>query len=334
MSIWSSVPGPEITALDGHDDRANYRAEGNPSLNIDVATTSFHDHIRISVWASDDAPDVCAVLSPRAARNLRDALDAALVTALNSLTGARTAAASSQRAPVSPTSGARQPAALETAREAASARTGTLTPRGPAGEALPSSRRRSTQVPAEGASSTFAGDAPPAGLLIVVYGLSAPQGSKRARAIYKGRGAAKQFTGKVSVEESSKAVKPWREAVKAAALDLNLGAPLLGPLKVTFTFTFARPKFHYRTGRYAHLLRDNASPYPDVYPDTSKLVRSTEDALTDAGIWRDDAQAVVEVARKVYPGTHPEALDRSGAVIRIQPASPPCLLSNPPEGAH
>lgn len=75
MSIWSSVPGPDIVALDGSDDAANYRAEGKPTIAVDVATTGHHDHIRLCLY---DGADVEAVLSPTAARMLRDRLDAAL----------------------------------------------------------------------------------------------------------------------------------------------------------------------------------------------------------------------------------------------------------------
>jgi hypothetical protein len=76
MSIWSSVPGPDILALNGDDDAANYQAEGKPTIHIDVATTGHHDHIRLALF--DGAPDVDVLLSPDAARALRDRLDAAL----------------------------------------------------------------------------------------------------------------------------------------------------------------------------------------------------------------------------------------------------------------
>lgn len=76
MSIWSSVPGPDICALNGDDDAANYRAEGEPAINIDVATTRHHDHIRLALY--DGGPDIDALLSPEAARLLRDRLDQAL----------------------------------------------------------------------------------------------------------------------------------------------------------------------------------------------------------------------------------------------------------------
>lgn len=76
MSIWSSIPGPDIVALNGLDDPANYRAEGEPTITIDVATTSHHDHIRLSLF--EGGADIDALLSPEAARLLRDRLDQAL----------------------------------------------------------------------------------------------------------------------------------------------------------------------------------------------------------------------------------------------------------------
>ncbi|WP_420034690.1 hypothetical protein ACN2WE_21420 [Streptomyces sp. cg28] len=76
MSIWSSVAGPEIRALNGAHDEAKYRAEGEPSIQLDVATTGHHDHIRLSLF--EGGADVDALLSPDAARSLCDLLDAAL----------------------------------------------------------------------------------------------------------------------------------------------------------------------------------------------------------------------------------------------------------------
>jgi hypothetical protein len=76
MSIWHSLAG-EVHALDGHDDAANYRAEGEPTITIDVAATTYHDHIRLAVWDDGDL-DVCALLSPAAVHQLRDYLTAAM----------------------------------------------------------------------------------------------------------------------------------------------------------------------------------------------------------------------------------------------------------------
>lgn len=148
-------------------------------------------------------------------------------------------------------------------------------------------------------------------LEIIVYGRPAPQGSKR-------------HVGNGIMIESSKAVKPWRDDVKNAAENTiaeQLGTiyPLDAPLVVRMVFTAARPKSHFRTGRNAHLLRDNAPARPAGIPDLSKLIRSTEDALTAAGVWRDDARVVeYERTAKVWIGEDLEALDAPGVRITIR----------------
>jgi Holliday junction resolvase RusA-like endonuclease len=147
---------------------------------------------------------------------------------------------------------------------------------------------------------------------ITVYGQPAPQGSKRAFAV-RGKGGVP--TGRVAVIESSHdRVKSWRQAVIDAAVSVRPDVPLHGPLAVEMTFLMPRPKGHYGTGRNAGRLRDSAAERPSGKPDLSKLLRATEDALTDAGMWADDAQ-VVEYARlaKTYADHRPP-----GAVITIR----------------
>jgi Holliday junction resolvase RusA-like endonuclease len=132
---------------------------------------------------------------------------------------------------------------------------------------------------------------------IIAYGIPGPQGSKR----HVGRGV---------MVESSKKVKPWRESVRFAALAVRNGAPPLDcPLRVRMVFTMPKP------ARAPKRRRTWAMRVPDL----SKLVRSTEDALTTAGVWRDDAR-VVEYSRaaKVFPGEDPEALEAPGVRIVVE----------------
>lgn len=153
-------------------------------------------------------------------------------------------------------------------------------------------------------------------ITITVHGLPAPQGSKKP--------FRNQHSGRIQMTESSAKVKPWRQDVKHAALAVVEAAAdwtvLDGPLAVSMTFTFDRPKGHYRTGRNAHLLRDAAPTRPSGMPDLSKLVRSTEDALTGV-VWKDDAR-VVEYVRlgKWYAETDAEdVLSVPGCVIHVWP---------------
>jgi Holliday junction resolvase RusA-like endonuclease len=132
-------------------------------------------------------------------------------------------------------------------------------------------------------------------ITIEVRGLPAPQGSKR-------------HVGHGIMVESSKAVGPWREAVRAEtqrALESILFAgrdlpPTGGPMAMTATFYLPRPKSHYRTGRNAHLLRESAPPFPAGRPDLDKLLRALLDGLTAGGVWQDDSQVVQLAAAKDY----------------------------------
>src|SRR5699024_7134269 len=141
------------------------------------------------------------------------------------------------------------------------------------------------------------------------------------------QGSKKGFVrgGRVAMVEMSKHVHPWRSDVRDAALVLmsregRIGYPLDGPLLVDMVLTAARPKSHYRTGRNSHLLKEAAPSRPMSAPDLSKLARSTEDALTSAGLWRDGSR-VVEYGRlaKVYAGEDIDALASPGAIVRVRP---------------
>lgn len=148
---------------------------------------------------------------------------------------------------------------------------------------------------------------------VVVYGTPAPQGSKH--------GFVNKFSGKVQMVESSKKVKPWRVDVKAAAeemiemycgLALRNGTqgwkPLDGALDVRIIFTLVKPKSAPKT----------RVTFPDKKPDLSKLIRSTEDALTDAGLWVDDARIVHLDVLKTFPNEGDGSLRTPGAIIDVR----------------
>lgn len=138
----------------------------------------------------------------------------------------------------------------------------------------------------------------------IVYGSPAPQGSKKFVGTTK--------TGRGLMVESSKKVKPWRQDVKAAAEQMREQyqhlMPLDGPLIVSMVFTVPKPASAPKRRR----------TWPDRKPDVSKLARSTEDAISDAGLWADDAR-VVEYRRlaKVFPGEDPDALQTPGVRVTV-----------------
>jgi crossover junction endodeoxyribonuclease RusA len=128
-------------------------------------------------------------------------------------------------------------------------------------------------------------------LELYVIGVPAPQGSKR-------------HVGNGRMIESSKKVKPWREAVHRAVQEVIGGnanfKPFDGPLRITVTFYLPKPTTVHRI-------------LPTVPPDLDKLDRGLLDALTLAGVWEDDSLVVEIVSSKRYV----RAGRPSGAVFQI-----------------
>jgi crossover junction endodeoxyribonuclease RusA len=136
-----------------------------------------------------------------------------------------------------------------------------------------------------------------------VIGIPGPQGSKSFRGVRGGKGI---------MIESSRKVAPWRQAVQYAAIEAMGGAGngIHGPITTEMVFTIPKPKSASKRKK----------TWPDRRPDLSKVVRSTEDALTIVAAWDDDARVVWCLSRKVYPGEGQDALPVPGAVIRIRSA--------------
>ena len=136
-------------------------------------------------------------------------------------------------------------------------------------------------------------------LIVTVHGIPAPQGSKR-------------HVGNGRMVESSKAVGPWREAVRHETQQAmrKQGWPgHSGAVQVVLTFLLPRPKAHLsaRGG-----LRPSAPARHTRRPDLDKLVRAVMDGLTSAGAYCDDAQVAEVHAVKLY-GTP------TGCRITVQP---------------
>lgn len=124
-------------------------------------------------------------------------------------------------------------------------------------------------------------------LSLTIPGRAAPQGSKRAMR--------HPSTGNIIMLESSKRARPWRLTVQSAAVDAlpDGWTPLRGVgLHVFITYTFARPKSHYGTGRNAGARKPSAAVDHVQRPDLDKLDRCTLDALTGV-VWHDDSQVVM-----------------------------------------
>ncbi len=124
-------------------------------------------------------------------------------------------------------------------------------------------------------------------LEVFVSGTPAPQGSKDARAIYRGSGENREFTGKIVVTErygggSKNPVKVWRRAVALVVSSAVTGDPADGPIRMTLQFVMPRPKSTPK----------RTTPPAIRRPDVDKLSRSTLDAVQTGGAYTDDARVV------------------------------------------
>jgi crossover junction endodeoxyribonuclease RusA len=140
-----------------------------------------------------------------------------------------------------------------------------------------------------------------------VIGLPAPQGSKKFWGF--------SDDGQAILADSCVRTKPWQETVKWAAVtakNRQRWSLIRGPVAIEITFTMYKPKSAPRRRK----------TYPAVAPDLDKLIRAVWDTLRlkgGIGLIEDDSCIVESLARKVYPGEHPDALDVPGAVIRLWP---------------
>lgn len=121
-----------------------------------------------------------------------------------------------------------------------------------------------------------------------VYGTPAPAGSKR--------GFYNANARRVIITDDNAKSRPWKALVSDAAIEATGAGPLLtGPLELVVRFYMPRPKGH----QGARGLRPSAPSHPAVKPDTTKLLRAVEDALTGL-VYKDDAQICEQHVFKAY----------------------------------
>jgi len=120
-------------------------------------------------------------------------------------------------------------------------------------------------------------------VIFLVAGIApAPQGSKR-------------HVGHGRMIESSKRVKPWREAIRQEAL--KTGWALTDqPVFLHLLFRFRRPKGHHNSKGE---LKPSAPKSHITRPDLDKLCRSTLDGLTGI-LFKDDSQVAFLICSKEY----------------------------------
>lgn len=131
---------------------------------------------------------------------------------------------------------------------------------------------------------------------LVVYGTPIPQGSSKA---FLPRGWKRPI-----VTADNPKTKSWRQAIIDASREWAEGHgpwPREMPLALNVAFFLPRPSS-------APKRRTEVTTRPDL----DKLLRAVGDALTDAGVWLEDAQVVAATASKAYAGGRHDPLGAAG----------------------
>ena len=170
---------------------------------------------------------------------------------------------------------------------------------------------------------------PPA-LSFVVYGKPQPRGSKRSIPMYGKDGQPRRDKfGRVMIatKDDNANSGEWMQSTAYAARKAMEAAAITGliegPVRLRLTFALARPRGDFRTNGEC---KPGARARPIVKPDTLKLSRGVEDALTNV-VWRDDAQVVELQLHKHYgdtPGVRVEIWSIPATVVE----SPGCDFNN------
>jgi Holliday junction resolvase RusA-like endonuclease len=88
----------------------------------------------------------------------------------------------------------------------------------------------------------------------------------------------------------------------SVAMNNKPSVPFDQPLEVTLDLFFPRPKSHYRTGKYAGMLKDNAPKWHIAKPDSDNLAKFVMDSLNKK-FWRDDSIVCSLIVYKRYSET-------------------------------
>lgn len=148
-------------------------------------------------------------------------------------------------------------------------------------------------------------------IAFTVLGAPVAQGSMKAF-------VPKGWSRPIITGDNGPAIRSWRQAVVDAVVPLLGGAQPIAGVGVEVEAVFFVP-------------RAKSAPRSDTVPakkpDVDKLLRALLDALTVAGVWRDDAVVVAARARKAYAGgiqdpKGPAGLARTDVRIVLAQAQP------------
>ena len=119
----------------------------------------------------------------------------------------------------------------------------------------------------------------------------------------RGRAYVNKATGRAGTYDPGTA-DYWRAAVRDEAVEaINKWwrrIQITCGVELKLMFWMPRPQHHYRTGKHAGELKPNAPTVHTKKPDLDNLAKAVMDAITDAGLWRDDSLVYQKHSMKVY----------------------------------
>lgn len=137
---------------------------------------------------------------------------------------------------------------------------------------------------------------------ITFFAEGLPKGQPRPKAFSRG--------GHASVYDPGTA-EGWKACVAMAAKP-HIEARITGPVRLTLSFRFPRPKSHFGKKQGHPILKESAPDFHTSKPDSDNLAKAIMDALSQIGIWNDDAQVASLQSTKLY------AVGRIGCWIEIE----------------
>lgn len=135
-------------------------------------------------------------------------------------------------------------------------------------------------------------------LSFTVHGKPATAGSKRAY-VYTPAGGGKP---RAAIAPANDRQKPFMAAVSAEAAEAMRKAEwelVRGPIKLRVIIELTRPQSHFGSGKNAFTVKASAPEFPTSKPDSLKVCRAVEDAMSGI-VYKDDSQIVAHEISKVY----------------------------------
>lgn len=95
------------------------------------------------------------------------------------------------------------------------------------------------------------------------------------------------------------ALKAWESTLAKAIRPSKPDQPLTGPVRLAVTWGYKARK------------KSDMWKWKLTRPDTDNLQKTLKDVMTKEGFWKDDAQVVYEICKKIW-------VDQPGIVIKIE----------------